>query len=156
VPELVTIGAGDHPSDRGGQAFNRMSFTFTTAFPSYRFEFTDALIADPSGTHVPLKGLGVLTIVFTKAQAHNSETTRSSIVSRPGRNLGLSCMVDYAQAGDFEGALTYGIGITWPIPHSNPQFAVRAYEVERVTASGQHLYTVAIDIATSSAGSEVG
>jgi hypothetical protein len=55
-------------------------------------------------------------------------------------------MAGYAQGGDFEGVLTYGIGITRPVPHSNPQLAVRAYEVETVTAGGQHRYTVAIDI----------
>ena len=55
-------------------------------------------------------------------------------------------MAGYARGGDFEGVLTYGIGITWPVPDSNPQIAVRAYEVETATASGQHRYTVAIDI----------
>jgi len=33
---------------------------------------------------------------------------------------------------------------------ANPQFAVRAYEVETVTLSGQHRYTVAIDIDATS------
>lgn len=55
-------------------------------------------------------------------------------------------MVGYALGGDFEGVLTYGTGITSPVPRSNPQVAVRAYEVETVTTSGQHRYTVAIDI----------
>jgi hypothetical protein len=54
--------------------------------------------------------------------------------------------VDYAQAGDYEGVLTYGIGVAWPIPQSNPQIPVRAYEVEKVTAQGQHLYAIAIDV----------
>ena len=58
-------------------------------------------------------------------------------------------MASYARGGDFEGVLTYGIGITGPVLHSNPQFAVRAYEVETVTASGQHRYTVAIDVDAS-------
>jgi hypothetical protein len=31
--------------------------------------------------------------------------------------------------------------------HSNPQSAVRAYEVETITANGQHRHVVAIDIA---------
>jgi hypothetical protein len=39
-------------------------------------------------------------------------------------------MTDYARAGDYEGVLTY----------------VRAYEVEVVTAAGQHRDLVAIDI----------
>ena len=55
-------------------------------------------------------------------------------------------MVDWAQGGDFEGVLAYGIGIAPPVPHSNPQFPVRTIEAEKVNAQGQHLYIVAIDV----------
>jgi len=146
VPTLIRIGAGDHPRDPGERPFNRMTFTFTAGFPSYRFAFVDKLIADGSGAAIPIAGFGgPLRIVFNSAQAH-SASGASTILSQPPRHLGLGRMVDYAQAGDFEGYLSYGIGIGWPIPRSNPQFLIRAYEVETVTASGQHLYTVAIDI----------
>jgi hypothetical protein len=149
LPQLVAIGAGDHPRDPGERPFNRMSFTFTTAFPSYRVGFVDTLVADGSGKPIPLKGLGVVRVVFHGAQAHSEDGTRSTIVTQPSRNLGFVRMVDYAQAGDFEGVLTYGIGIAWPVPHSNPQIAVRAYEVETLTAQGQHRYVVAIDVDAS-------
>jgi len=146
VPELVRIGVGSHPGSPGQPPFNRVSFTFTTAFPSYRFEFGSQLISDPSGKAIPLGGQGVLKIVFTQAQAHTADGTRSSIISQPAPVIGYQRMAAYAQAGDFEGVLTYGIGITAPVAHSNPQFAVRAYELETLTASGQHRYTVAIDV----------
>jgi hypothetical protein len=149
VPELVRISVGDHPSGPGERAFNRMSFTFSTGFPSYRFEFTDTLIADPRGGAIPLRGLGVLKIVFTGAQAHTL-TGASSIVSQPAVSIGFQRMVDYARGGDFEGVLTYGIGITWPISPVNPQISVRAYEVETVTTNGHHLYVVAIDVDSTS------
>ena len=55
-------------------------------------------------------------------------------------------MTDFTQAGDYEGVLTYGIGYTRAVLLSNPQTYVRAYEVETVTAAGQHRYVVAIDI----------
>jgi hypothetical protein len=153
TPELVQIGVGDHPRDPGDRPFNRISFTFTTAFPSYRFVFTQQLTADPSGKVVPLAGLGVLSVVFMQAQAHTADGTQSTIVWQPGRPLTLSRLADYAQAGDVEGVLSYGVGVAWPLPHSNPQLAVRAYEVEKITAAGQHLYTVAFDIdATNSRG----
>ncbi len=146
VPELVQISAGSHPAGSGERPFNRMSFTFTTAFPSYRIEFVNQLVGDPSGKIIPLDGQGVLEIVFTKAQAHTADGTRSSVISLPAPRIGHERMAGYAQGGDFEGVLTYGIGIAWPVLRSNPQFAVRAYEVETVTGSGQHRYTVAIDI----------
>lgn len=146
VPELVQISVGDHPGGVGERPFNRMSFTFTTAFPGYRFEFTSKLVSDPGGKVIPLHGEGVLEVIFTEAQAHTADGTRSSIISQPAPHIGYQRMADYAQGGDFEGVLTYGIGIDSPVEHSNPQFAVRAFEVEKVTASGQHRYTVAIDV----------
>ena len=109
LPRLSGIGAGEHPAQQGERAYDRMSFTFTTAFPGYQFTFTKALVADPSGKPV-------------------------------------NRMVSWAPAGDFEGVVTVGIGISGPSPQSNPQLAVRATEVEKVTAQGQHLYVVAIDI----------
>jgi hypothetical protein len=145
VPALVAIGAGDHPNDPGERAFNRMAFTFDTGFPSYRFEFQDKLYADGTGAPIPLAGLDVLVVRFQVAQAH-SAGGGSTIVSKPPAGIGYERIVSYAQGGDNEGVLTYGIGITYPNPHSNPQIGVRAYEVERVNASGQHRYVVAIDV----------
>ena len=149
VPELVQISVGDHPSAPGDRPYNRMSFTFTTAFPSYRFEYTDHLVADPRGVVISLHGRGVLTIVFTTAQAHTLAGA-SSILSQPAASIGFQRMVDYAQGGDYEGVLSYGIGVSWPIAQSNPQIAVRAYEVQAVTANGKHLYVVAIDVDATS------
>ena len=146
VPELVRISVGYHPGEHGQLPYNRMSFTFTRAFPSYHFEWASQLVSDASGTVIALAGTDVLKVVFTQAGAHSADGTRSTIVSQPGRPIGYQSMTDYAQAGDYEGVLTYGIGYTRAVPLSNPQTAVRAYEVETVTAAGQHRYVVAIDI----------
>jgi hypothetical protein len=146
VPELVRISVGYHPGEHGQLPYNRMSFTFTRAFPSYHFEWASQLVSDASGTVIALAGTDVLKVVFTQAGAHSTDGTRSTIVSHPGRPIGYQSMTDYAQAGDYEGVLTYGIGYTRAVPLSNPQTYVRAYEVETVTAAGQHRYVVAIDI----------
>jgi hypothetical protein len=146
MPELVQISVGYHPGEHGQLPYNRMSFAFTRAFPSYRFAWASQLTGDASGKVIPLAGTDVLRVVFDKAQAHSADGTRSTIVSQPGRPIDYAAMTDYAQAGDFEGVLTYGIGYTRAVPHSNPQTLVRAYEVETVTAAGQHRYIVAIDI----------
>jgi len=148
VPELIQIRVGSHPAASGDRAYDRISFNFTDGFPSYRIEFAGQLVSDPGGKVIPLGGQGVLHIVFAGAQAHTADGTKSSIISQPSSVIGFQRMTDYAQAGDFEGVLSYGIGITWPIAHSNPQFPVRAYEEETV-AGGQHRYTVAIDIDAS-------
>jgi hypothetical protein len=145
VPQLVAIRVGDHPGGSGERPYNRMSFTFTTGFPSYEVGFVGALTNDASGQPVPLAGDGVLRVIFRQAQGHTA-AGGSSVTSQPPARLGLSRMVGWAPAGDFEGVLTYGIGIRQPVPNSNPQFPVRTTEVEKITAQGQHLYVVAIDI----------
>jgi len=146
VAELVAIDAGNHPSDPGDRPYNRMSFRFTTGYPSYTFRYVDRLVADGSGEPIPLAGRGILQVVFNPAQAHTQGGTASSIRSQPPAHLGMSRMVAYAQAGDFEGYLSYGLGITWPNPQSNPQIAVRVYEVTYVDAQGAHRFAVAFDI----------
>jgi hypothetical protein len=152
LPQVIAIGAGDHPGGTGQRPYDRMSFTFSTAFPSYQIRFVSKLVSDPSGRAIPLAGDGVLQVTFHQAQGH-AASGAPSIVTQPPAGLGLVRMVRWAPAGDFEGVLTYGIGIAWPNPRSNPQFAVRAIEVEQVTAQGQHRYIVAIDIdATSASG----
>jgi hypothetical protein len=146
MPELVQISVGHHPGEHGQIPYSRMSFTFTNAFPSYHFEWVSKLVGDASGKAIPVAGTDVLKIVFDQARAHNADGTRSTIVSQPGRPIGHPAMTDFAQAGDYEGVLSYGIGSTRAVPLSNPQTSVRVYEVETVTAAGQHRYVVAIDI----------
>ena len=145
VPQLTTIAVGDHPNDADDPPYNRMSFSFTTGFPGYQFLYVNELVADGSGQTIPLEGYGVLKIVFTPAQAHTTDGSASTVTSQPPAHLGLSRMAAYAQAGDFEGYLTYGIGITYPIRESNPQIKVRAYETTYVNGQ-QHRYVVAIDV----------
>jgi len=146
VPKLVAISAGDHPRDPGEKyPYNRLSFTFTRGFPSYRFSFGKALVGDASGQTIPLAGKGVLHVTFHQAQAHTAGGG-PSVASQPPGHLGLSRMVAWAPAGDFEGVLSYGIGVDWPATHANPQLPVRTVEVEKVTSQGQHLYIVAFDI----------
>jgi hypothetical protein len=148
VPELVQIRVGSHPAASGERPYDRISFTFAGGFPSYRIEFGGKLVGDPSGKAIPLDGQGVLGIVFTGAQAHTADGTKSSVVSQPAAAIGFPRMTDYAQGGDFEGVLSYGIGVTWPAGHASQQLAVRASEEETV-AGEQHRYTVAIDIDAS-------
>ena len=146
VPKLVAISAGDHPGDPGEKyPYNRLAFAFTRGFPSYRFSFASTLAGDASGQTIPLAGKGVLHVTFNQAQAHTASGA-SSIASQPPAHLGLGRMVAWAPAGDFEGVLSYGIGVGWPASHANPQFPVRTVEVEKVTSQGQHLYIVAFDI----------
>jgi hypothetical protein len=88
----------------------------------------------------------VLSIVFNHAQAHTTDGTASTIVSQPPAHLGLSRMASYASAGDFEGRVSFGIDIAYPIQQSNPQIEVRVVQVAYANAQGQHRYVVAFDV----------
>src|SRR2546421_441992 len=102
VPQLVAVEVGNHPNDPGERPYNRMSFTFTTTFPTYTFQYVSQLTSDARGQVVPLEGQTVLRILFKQAQAH-TDGGGSSVTSGPPAHLGLSRMVSYAQAGDVEG-----------------------------------------------------
>jgi hypothetical protein len=151
MPRLIAIRVGDHPAAGRERHYNRMSFTFTTAFPSYQVAFTNALTTDPAGKPVPLAGDGVLQVTFRQAQAHTDQGS-SSIRSEPPPRLGLTRMTSWVQAGDFEGILTFGIGISWPFPHSNPQVPIRITELEKVNSQGARVYIVAIDVDAGRSG----
>jgi hypothetical protein len=145
LPELVAIGAGDHPATTAERWYNRMTFAFSSAFPSYQIRFGTTLVGDPSGRTIPLAGDGVLQVTFRQAQAHTAAGS-PSVQAQPPAHLGYRRMTAWAPAGDNEGVLSYGIGISWPDKPATPHFAVRAVEIEKVTAQGQHRYIVAIDI----------
>ena len=146
LPTLYTIGAGQHPSD--SPSYDQLSFRFNGAFPSYDISFVPKLLADGSGLPVPMPGTGaILKIVFHGAQAHTADGKASTIKSSPAPSIGYRALTRYAPAGDFEGVLSYGIGVGRP-GTAVPQTKVRVYEVEKIE-QGRHLYVVAIQLDAS-------
>lgn len=147
LPTLDTIGAGQHPSDT--PPYDQLSFRFNGAFPSYDISFVPELLADGSGKPVPMPGTGaILKVVFRGAQAHTADGKASTVRSSPQPTIGYRALTSYAPAGDFEGVLSYGIGVGRP-GTAAPQTRVRVYEVEKIE-QGRHLYVVAIQLDASS------
>ncbi|MBT1001213.1 hypothetical protein KIH31_01245 [Paenarthrobacter sp. DKR-5] len=146
LPYLRTIGVGRHPSD--SPPYDQISFRFKGAFPSYDVEYVPQLISDGSGLPVPMPGAGsILRIVFHNAQAHTLDGKSSTIVSAPPQAVGFKGITRYAPAGDFEGVVTYGVGVGRPVSKL-PHTPVRIYEVEKIE-QGQHLYVVAVQVDTT-------
>ncbi|HEU5160208.1 MAG TPA: hypothetical protein VFU43_24640 [Streptosporangiaceae bacterium] len=149
MPTLVGIAAAGH-RDLGKPPFDRVSFTFTRAFPTYEVTWVgkSEFRSDASGLVVAIRGDDVLQITFRQAQAHDG----AGRVTAPRRGdvsaLTLGRVLAYAGAGDFEGVVTYGLGVHRPILHSNPQTPIRVYEVHKLV-NGQHRYVVAIDVDTT-------
>jgi hypothetical protein len=117
LPVLRAISVGRHESDH--PAYDRISFTFAGTFPSYDLKWVSEVVADGSGQPVHLEGDGALRIRFTQAAAHDA--SGSTLDSAPPVHLGYPAISSYAQAGDFEGVLTYGVGNSRTIHESNGQ-----------------------------------
>lgn len=146
VAKLAAIGVADHHNEPEVRPYNRMSFTFTTGFPTYRFKYEPSWV-DERGQSVVLAGGILLVIVFTPAQAHYADG-RSSVGSQPPVRPGLSRMVFYRQLADSEEHLLYSIGVPWTQPDTMtpPHYPIRVYEVTYVSRQGEHRFVVAFDI----------
>jgi hypothetical protein len=142
---LTSIGAGAHPL--ASPPYDQLSFRFEGGFPGYELEYVPTLTEDASGRPIPMDGTAsILRVVFRLAQAH-TEDGQSSVLEAPPTAVGLSAITRYAPAGDFEGTVSYGIGVGHPVP-STVNTAVRVYEVERIE-QGRHLYVVAVQVDAS-------
>jgi hypothetical protein len=145
LPFLTSIGAGAHPLVT--PPYDQLSFRFEGGFPGYELEYVPSLTGDASGLPIPMEGTdSILRVVFRLAQAHTEDGT-SSVLQAPPTAVGLSAITRYAPAGDFEGTVTYGIGVGHPVP-STVNTAVRVFEVERIE-QGRHLYVVAVQVDAS-------
>jgi hypothetical protein len=103
---LVAIRAAHHPE--ATPAYDRVVFEFSEQVPLLRIEYVKNLIADGSGLPVPIAGRAILCIQFTPAQAHSD----SGQVTAPNHiTPKLPLIKAIVSAGDFEGVVTYGIGL---------------------------------------------
>src|SRR5262249_33149000 len=145
LPYLVGIYVGNHPE--GQPAYQRISFYFRGAFPSYTFGYVASLTSDGSGAPVPLPGNAVLSVKFTSAQAHDNNGA-STITASPPANIGYQNLKGYAAAGDFEGHVSYGLGIK-TAANSDQALNIRAGELKKPDGSGGFFYVVHFDVQTA-------
>lgn len=106
IATLVAIRAADHPE--ATPQYERVVFEFSGALPLLRAEYVSELIEDGSGNPVSLPGTVILRLLFTNARAH-TDAGQPSVARRLALNLPNVRAV--AGAGDFEGVVTYGIGL---------------------------------------------
>ncbi len=103
---LVAIRAAHHAE--ATPTYDRVVFEFSKPVPLLRIEYVKNLIGDGSGLPVPIAGRAILCVQFTPAQAHND----GGQATAPNRmTLKLPLIKAIVSAGDFEGVVTYGIGL---------------------------------------------
>ena len=106
MPTLVAIRAAHHADTK--PEYDRVVFEFSGPVPYLRIEYVTQLIADGSGASVGITGKAILQVQFTPAQAHND---RGKVTAPDNINLKLPLIKQIVSAGDFEGVVTYGIGL---------------------------------------------
>jgi len=107
VAELTQVRTGGHPG------FDRIVFQFRGSVPSTRVRRVDQVTADPSGRPVALRGRAFLQVTMQPAAAHDENgapTSRSPRTLTPE----LPVLRQAKQVGDFEGVLTWGLGLRAP------------------------------------------
>jgi hypothetical protein len=141
LPYLVAITAGDHPE--GNPAYARISFTFRGGFPSYRFGYVREVLTQGKGDPVPLTGNGFLEVVFVGAQAHDN-AGRTTIRKAPAPRLGIGSLASYGFGGDYEGYVSYGLGLQ-AAPNSDQVLRIRTGELVRGRGPARE-YVIHVDV----------
>jgi hypothetical protein len=142
LPYLVAIYAGDHPE--ADPKYQRISFYFRGAFPEYKFRYVPALTAEGSGETIPLEGNSFLQVWFVSAQAHDN-AGESTVKVMPANPIGFQNLKSYGTGGDFEGHVTYGLGLQ-VAPDSDQVLAIRAGELRKPDGVGGFYYIVHLDV----------
>jgi hypothetical protein len=102
-PTLVDVRAAHHPG------FDRVVFEFRGGLPAdHHARYVDRLIADGSGNKVRIAGRAILQLRMSNARSHGDGGGPSA----PGRTAyPLPNVMTTVRSGDFEGVVTYGIGL---------------------------------------------
>jgi hypothetical protein len=108
---LTAVTVGTHSS------FDRVVFQFAGGLPGYRAGYVAAVWQDARGTPVPLPGQAFLRVVFHPASQVRQNPSGSPATTRT--YTGPSTLSPYyptllqvSTAGDFEGHLSFGIGLS--------------------------------------------
>ncbi len=105
---LVALRAAFHPEVT--PHYDRVVFELQGKLPeNIRVEYVSKLIADGSGAAVPIEGKGILKLVLSPASAHTDAGT-PTVPTRIRSDLPI--VKEVVRSGDFEGVVSYGIGVS--------------------------------------------
>ncbi|MET7969538.1 hypothetical protein [Micromonospora sp. NPDC005305] len=133
LPVLVEVRVGDHPAE----GFSRITFAFRGPTPSYQVGYVPQVSTEGRGAPVELPGTAYLSVRFDPAQAHDARGAGTATL--PPARIGYPTLRGWAAAGDFEGHLSFGLGLR---PLAGGTLPVRLGEATR--ADGTHV--VAVDV----------
>ena len=104
---LVAVRTAHHPETT--PKYDRVVFEFRGSVPLIEVSYVKHMFEDGSGRPVTIAGTALVSVRFQPAQAHDDQG-RSTAPRRVGCNMPL--VKELVCAGDFEGIVTYGLGIS--------------------------------------------
>jgi hypothetical protein len=143
LPYLAEIHTGDHSNEN--PAYGRISFYFRGGMPSYNFNYAREVLTEGKGDPIRLEGNSFLRIQFSNARQHD-DAGRNTLKVKPNTHIGYHNLISYGFGGDFEGYVTYGLGIQ-AAPNSDQVLEIRVGELtKRPDGKGGFFYVVAFDV----------
>lgn len=104
IPQLVAVRSASHPT------YDRVVWEFRGGLPAQRsFQYVPELLGDGSGLPTRIAGTAILQVTMSPANAHHPDTLQSTAPSR--LVVGLPNVIEVVQSGDYEGYVTYGVGL---------------------------------------------
>lgn len=97
---LTAVSVGLH------SGYDRVVFTFSGGIPGYTIGYVNQVVSDPKGDVVALPGQAFLRVVFNPANGYQTYTGPSSITPN------FRTLLQVRAAGDFEGYLSFGMGLS--------------------------------------------
>lgn len=102
---LTAVTTGEH------NGYDRVVFQFSGGLPAVTADRVATVYADPKGTPVPLAGQSYLRVVFRGASATCPQPSKRTWTGPSVLTPYLPQLLTVSAAGDFEGYLSFGIGL---------------------------------------------
>jgi hypothetical protein len=105
---LTAVRTGEH------SRYDRVVFQFSGTLPGYTIQRVQAVYSDPKGTPVPLAGQSYLRVVLHGTSAVCPQPLHQTYTGPTVLTPYYPELLTVSAAGDFEGVLSFGIGLAAP------------------------------------------
>jgi hypothetical protein len=102
---LTAVRTGEY------SGYDQVAFQFSGKLPGYTVQRAQTVYSDPKGTPVPLAGQAYLRVVFRGTSAVCPQPPHQTYIGPAVLNPYYPQLLTVSAAGDFEGVLSFGIGL---------------------------------------------
>lgn len=96
-------------TSQGG--IDSVRFSFADATPGYLAQYVESVTTDGEGAPVQVDGPAILKVVFRNASQYDENAKPVATIPRETRPTGTAHVRDIVRTGDFEGTLSFAIGV---------------------------------------------